>query len=291
MLEQEPGLQTRRDFLIRLGRLGLAGAGAALAASIPGNIARGDGSPTPPSPIQSGLLCEDPRFKDNPEVKISHTHLLGKIVVFPDEPEGILAVEKDDFYHDGLKRQLATAQGFFERFMDIKITSEVQTDPRYLMSKIPYREYIERRFQGISLIDVDLPRIYYDGTTYPIFILMYMATPDPGDNLEYPGTRGSYISFNNSRRDRAGTVSIPWLLAERYGQAELLWHEIGHAFGMDHNPHNPKSIMAVGTNVSRLIYGVEEPVLDSYDLGGMCPSYRPYGYKILIPAAAKNYQP
>lgn len=284
MTDQEPKLYTRRDLLIKLGRLSLAGAGAALAASIPGSIARGDGSPTPEGPR---LLCENPHFKNNPEVNISNTHLLGMVVCFPDQPEGVAAVERSNFYHDGLDRQLATAQGFFSRFMKINVTTEVQRDPRFLMSKIPYREYIERRITGINQQQVDLPQIYYDGSRYPIFVLMYVATPNPGDNLEYPGIRGSYIRFNNAVADVAGKVTIPWFLAERLqdlSEKYKLWHEIGHAYGMEHNPNNPKSIMAVGTNVARLIVGIEEPVLDSFDLDKMCPSYGPdYKYKVRLP--------
>lgn len=282
MTDQEPKLYTRRDLLGIAGRLGLSGAGALLAASLPGSIARSDGVPTPEGPR---LLCENPHFKNNPEVNISNTHLMGMVVCFPDQPEGIAAVERSNLYHDGLERQLGTAQGFFSRFMKTRITSEVQREPRFLMSNLPYSEYIAKQYQ---FIDVTLPTIYYDGSRYPIFVLMYVPTPNPHQNLTYPGTRGSYITFNNSVRDRAGDVTIPWLLAEREGDKEMLWHEIGHAYGMGHNLDNYMSIMALGVpgvaGTVRRRFGVDPPVLDSYDLGEMCPSYGPnYQYKVLMP--------
>lgn len=261
----------------------MAGAGTLLAASLPETLIRADGSPTPEGPR---LLCENPNIKSSSpefrEIKIERTHLLGMVVTFPDQPEGIAAVENSNFYHDGLERQLTTAQGFFSRFMKIKFTSEVQREPRFLMSKIPYREYIERRITGIPQQQVDLPQIYYDGSRYPVFVLMYMATPNPGDNLEYPGIRGSYIRFNNAVADVAGKVTITWFLAERESHKWALWHEIGHTFGMGHNPNNPKSIMALGARFTD--FEDNSVVLDSFDLAGICPSYGPdYKYKVLLP--------
>lgn len=237
-------------------------------------------------------FCENPHFKNSPEISLSKVHLIGALVCFRDQEEGQKALFQNlNFYKDALEQHIfqTIQEGFLEKYFRMEFAYQMLPDVFWSRHDFSWHKANE----VVRVLPEGLEHVGYDGYAYPVLMLMYFTNgcrwgyfrPPDYFFLDNAVAGGADLSSKGSLR---GFAQLPWRAAFPHLfdiYHEMIPHEKMHAFGSwifegRHNT-NPKSLMYYkATSYS--------PILDVNDVEGMCTEFK---YKLWQPNVGKQSSP